>query len=217
MVGTAFLIFTEGALDCIGYCTMTKRFLFTVSILVLGSLMVACQPENDTASKEKAEPPAQVQATLPTPDSAEQVVAAQSVNTVPPRDTESVPALSVSFCGIRTLQGQQEFKLFDWDTETDHWVKSGEAYRGFEVVGYDKDQNALVLEASGYWYLHPLENLTRSTNKNQPERSQLIMASDIPEGVDVMDYISKHAEPLNPDDMPENMEVLNPNVVMPTE
>lgn len=135
----------------------------------------------------------------------------ESVKESGDRDPEK--GISVSYCAVMGVEANTRFKLYDWDTGDSVWVRKGDDYRGYRVVGLDPDteEDNLLLERGEYWYSYPLELLDLGKPRRKPT---VIPASEIPEGVDIMDYLESHAEPLNQDGMPENMPEINPYVDM---
>lgn len=116
-----------------------------------------------------------------------------------PSDEDS--DLKISFCGIRTQNNIQFFKIYDWDRGTEEWLPLGSMYQGFQIVGIDESTDALILSKSGYWYLYQLENMKLSSSSTTGSRPRVILSSDIPDGLSVMDYILNNTEPLNSSEM----------------
>jgi len=118
--------------------------------------------------------------------------------------------LRLAFSGMKTEGGDPRFKVYDWELEQEAWVSKGEDYRGYKVVGLDPSgKDVLVLEKDAYWFVYPLEHLQLDNGK-RGEKPKILMFADIPEGVSIMDYIAENTEPLNPSEMPVD---LNPGPV----
>lgn len=129
-------------------------------------------------------------------------------------DADDIDGLKVSFCGLVTSEEGARFKLYDWARDEEFWVRVGDEREGYRVVGLDPNSKAetLVLERGEYWFVYPLENVTpRGRTREKPK---VLLASEIPEGVSIMDYTSEHVEPMNPSGMPSDMPVVNPYIDM---
>jgi len=124
--------------------------------------------------------------------------------------------IDISFCGYFKLEDEQRFKIYDWESNEIQWLHVGDIYRGFGVVGLNdaSDMRELVLEKDEFYYQYPYENLQLDRKLSDGSRVEILSAKDVPEGVDLMEYISTHTKPLNEWEMPENQPVLNPDVKM---
>ena len=129
-----------------------------------------------------------------------------SVSSVGEIETSHDEGLRLAFAGMKTEAGSMRFKVYDWELEQEAWVSEGEDYRGYAVVGLDPSgKDVLVLERNEYWFVYPLEHLQLDSGM-RGEKPKILMASDIPEGVSIMDYITANTEPLNPPDMPPDLQ-----------
>lgn len=158
------------------------------------------------------EPPAQALADAPVINAQPDIPPTK----VPDSDPHPTPeSVKLSFCGLSGSGDTGKYKLYDWEQSLEVWVEKGESYRGFRVVGLDDSagKETLVLESGEFWYLYPLEALKLREPYTGPKVS-VLHASDIPEGVSIMDYVIEHTEPLNPGVMPDDLPVLNPDVNM---
>ncbi len=193
-----------------------QRSVLRINYLVLLLITVSCTDEKTIpeTAKESFQTPqantlAQKQDLSPQTDTTAMV----EVNPEPVVEQDWI---DISFCGYFKLENEQRFKIYDWDSNEVQWLYVGDTYRGFGVVGLNdaSDVRELVLEKDEFYYQYAFENLQLDRKPSDGTRVEILSAKDVPEGADLMEYISTHTKPLNEWEMPENQPVLNPDVKM---
>lgn len=201
---------TEGVVD--HKLAFERIISILVGLLCVGVLSVAvmsCGKQDAGIAPDPLSNPSLEQQETETPvstESEEAPLEKDSVSSVGEIETSHDEGLRLAFAGMKTEEGSMRFKVYDWELKQEAWVSEGEDYRGYAVVGLDPSgKDVLVLERNEYWFVYPLEHLQLDSGM-RGEKPKILMASDIPEGVSIMDYITANTEPLNPPDMPPDLQ-----------